>query len=249
DDPALAGRPRDARVHDRGLPVGSARHTGGDRGHGALSEFLAGELRHGRRLRGRRRTDRHLGPDGSREHDADPEQARSHGTRERPPAPSVARHRVGRRRPRRWRPRVREAPGKSRHPGLHRARSPARALRPPGCHDHYHHWVMTKRSAGQLRRQQILDEAQQLFNRQGFRETNLDDVAVRLGIKRQAIYYYFKSKEDVLWELVELASSTLTASAAAIFEADLDPEAKLASLVDNHVRQLLSDPEIFRLDV
>jgi AcrR family transcriptional regulator len=105
------------------------------------------------------------------------------------------------------------------------------------------------RPAGQLRRRQILEEAQELFNRQGFRETNLDDVAVRLGIKRQAIYYYFKSKEDVLWELVELASSTLTASAAAIFEADLDPDAKMASLVENHVRQLLSEPEIFRLDV
>jgi len=108
---------------------------------------------------------------------------------------------------------------------------------------------MTQRRTGQLRRQQILDEAQQLFNRQGYRETNLDDVAVKLGFKRQAIYYYFKSKEDVLWELVERASSTLTASAAAIFEADLDAESKLSALIDNHVRQLLSDPEIFRLDV
>jgi AcrR family transcriptional regulator len=108
---------------------------------------------------------------------------------------------------------------------------------------------MTTKRSGNLRRQEILDEAQRLFNRQGFRETNLDDVAAKLGIKRQAIYYYFKSKEDVLWELVELASNTLTASAAEIFDADLDPVEKIRALIDNHVRQLLSDPEIFRLDV
>jgi AcrR family transcriptional regulator len=99
------------------------------------------------------------------------------------------------------------------------------------------------------RRAQILAEAQRLFNQQGFRETNLEDVAVVLGIKRQAIYYYFKSKEDLLWELVERANTALHQSAEAIFEADLGPADKLTALIDNHVRQLLGDMEIFRLDV
>jgi AcrR family transcriptional regulator len=113
----------------------------------------------------------------------------------------------------------------------------------------YDQVAMTHTTAGYHRRAEILSEAQELFNRQGYRETNLDDVAIRLGIKRQAIYYYFKSKEDLLWELVERASNTLTASAAEIFATDLPPETKLAALIDNHVRQLLGDPEIFRLDV
>jgi AcrR family transcriptional regulator len=99
------------------------------------------------------------------------------------------------------------------------------------------------------RRAQILVEAQRLFNQQGYRETNLEDVAVVLGIKRQAIYYYFRSKEDLLWELVERANTTLHQSAEAIFEAGLGPSAKLAALIDNHVRQLLGDIAIFRLDV
>ncbi|MFF1819776.1 TetR/AcrR family transcriptional regulator [Kribbella sp. NPDC058245] len=108
---------------------------------------------------------------------------------------------------------------------------------------------MAPTTAGSERRVQILNEAQRLFNQQGFRETNLDDVAVRLGVKRQAIYYYFKSKEDILWELVERASTTLAESAESIFTADLPPERKIEALVDNHVRQLLGDIEIFRLDV
>jgi TetR/AcrR family transcriptional regulator, cholesterol catabolism regulator len=108
---------------------------------------------------------------------------------------------------------------------------------------------MGRTSAGSERHAQILNQAQRLFNQQGFRETNLDDVAACLGIRRQAIYHYFRSKEDILWELVERASTSLAGSAESIFTAELPPDRKLAALVDNHVRQLLGDIEIFRLDV
>jgi AcrR family transcriptional regulator len=41
------------------------------------------------------------------------------------------------------------------------------------------------------RREQILQAAQKLFVDQGFRETNLNDVATQLGLRRQAVYHYF----------------------------------------------------------
>jgi TetR/AcrR family transcriptional regulator, cholesterol catabolism regulator len=108
---------------------------------------------------------------------------------------------------------------------------------------------MSETEAAANRRAQILNEAQRLFNKQGYRETNLEDVAAVLGIKRQAIYYYFKSKEDVLWELVERASDQLTVSARGIFDSDLAPVEKLTAVLENHVHQLLGDVEIFRLDI
>jgi AcrR family transcriptional regulator len=55
------------------------------------------------------------------------------------------------------------------------------------------------------RREQILRAAQKLFADKGFRETNLNDVAVQLGFRRQAVYHYFPSKEDILYELIDRA--------------------------------------------
>jgi TetR/AcrR family transcriptional regulator, cholesterol catabolism regulator len=50
-------------------------------------------------------------------------------------------------------------------------------------------------------RTEILDAAQTAFSVNGYRGTSLDEVAQQLGITRQALYYYFPRKVDVLIEL------------------------------------------------
>jgi AcrR family transcriptional regulator len=51
----------------------------------------------------------------------------------------------------------------------------------------------------QVRRDRILQEAARCFNRQGYRGTTIDDIARRLGVSTAALYYYFKSKEELLF--------------------------------------------------
>lgn len=97
------------------------------------------------------------------------------------------------------------------------------------------------------RRNQILDVATALFARQGYRETNLAQIADELGFRRQAVYHYFRAKDDILYELIAEAGEAMKASAGPIFEADSPPEDKLADLVRNHVRVVLSDPSRFRV--
>lgn len=97
------------------------------------------------------------------------------------------------------------------------------------------------------RREQILQAAQKLFADQGFRETNLGDVATQLGFRRQAVYHYFRSKDDILYELIDRAGRAVVASAQSILEAGLPPPDMLAQLVRNHVRQLLTNVDIFRI--
>ena len=63
------------------------------------------------------------------------------------------------------------------------------------------------------RREQILQAAQKLFADQGFRETNLNDVATQLGFRRQAVYHYFRSKEEILYELIDRAGQAVSAAA------------------------------------
>jgi TetR/AcrR family transcriptional regulator, cholesterol catabolism regulator len=102
-------------------------------------------------------------------------------------------------------------------------------------------------SRGEIRREQILDVSEEFFAERGFDDTNLDLVANRLGLKRQAIYYYFRSKDDILIELVERAGGALHSAVMPTFASDLDPPEKLARVLVNHVEHVLGNAVAFRV--
>jgi AcrR family transcriptional regulator len=52
----------------------------------------------------------------------------------------------------------------------------------------------------QDKRDAILKQSARLFSDQGFANVSLDDVAEKIGIAKPAIYYYFSSKEQILFE-------------------------------------------------
>lgn len=52
-------------------------------------------------------------------------------------------------------------------------------------------------------RERILDVALELFTEQGYEQTSLREIAERLGVTKAALYYHFKSKEDIVSSLVE----------------------------------------------
>lgn len=55
---------------------------------------------------------------------------------------------------------------------------------------------------------QILENATRLFAERGFAGTNLQDVAEATGLTRPALYYYVRSKEDLLSKVLEVLSRT-----------------------------------------
>ena len=52
----------------------------------------------------------------------------------------------------------------------------------------------------QLKFQSILSEAAQLFNWQGSRATTLVDIAGSLKLTKTCVYYYVKTKEDLVYQ-------------------------------------------------
>lgn len=55
----------------------------------------------------------------------------------------------------------------------------------------------------ELMEQRVFEVASQLFSERGFTGTTLQDIADAMGVSRPALYYYVKSKEDILAHLVE----------------------------------------------
>lgn len=51
-----------------------------------------------------------------------------------------------------------------------------------------------------LTREKILQESARVFNRRGYHGTTLDDIARALGVTKAALYYYVKSKEELLYQ-------------------------------------------------
>jgi AcrR family transcriptional regulator len=54
----------------------------------------------------------------------------------------------------------------------------------------------------QIRINEILDAAEPLFYAKGYNETAINEIAKKVGVVEGTLYYYFKSKEEILEALV-----------------------------------------------
>ena len=95
---------------------------------------------------------------------------------------------------------------------------------------------------------EIYEHAIRLFAERGFAGTSLQDIADALGITRPALYYYVKSKDELL---AKLAADVAGGSAAQITELaarpDLDAAGKLREIARLTVVRQATQPERFRL--
>ena len=97
-------------------------------------------------------------------------------------------------------------------------------------------------------RRNVLEAAARLFAQRGFGGTNLQDIAESLGISRPALYYYFKSKEDILTSLVEEVTVFSGHQATELAsKTDFNPSETLRQMVFNHAKWLLEHPVEFRV--
>jgi len=53
-------------------------------------------------------------------------------------------------------------------------------------------------------REKILKVATKLFARKGFDGARVDEIAQKAGVNKALIYYYFKSKEEILEEIMKV---------------------------------------------
>ena len=66
------------------------------------------------------------------------------------------------------------------------------------------------------RRNEILDVAERLFCTRGYDNTSTNDILAEIGIARGTLYYYFKSKEDILDAMIDRSLGEIMTKASHI---------------------------------
>jgi AcrR family transcriptional regulator len=85
------------------------------------------------------------------------------------------------------------------------------------------------------RRDQILLATAQLFREKTFLGTSIEDIASKVKINKATIYFYFKSKEQMLYEIMSKALERLTGEAQTIVNGDASPATKMEFLIKLHL--------------
>lgn len=88
----------------------------------------------------------------------------------------------------------------------------------------------------------ILLAAGELFFSKGYTATSIEDIASAADVNKASIYYYFQSKNQMLFQISKKAMDELLDMARPIAELDLPPEQKLEQLVRGHINWQVSRP-------
>jgi AcrR family transcriptional regulator len=100
------------------------------------------------------------------------------------------------------------------------------------------------RSRRQLRREEILEAAAQLFAKHGFHGVSIDDIGGAVGISGPGLYRHFPSKEAILAEMLLSVSQQLLDGGSRRVIAAPDASAALDSLLRWHIDFTLSQPTL-----
>lgn len=99
-----------------------------------------------------------------------------------------------------------------------------------------------------LMENQIFEQATRLFGERGFAGTSLQDVADAMGMSRPALYYYVKSKDELLAKLVtEITEGPAAEMRSVADRTDLDSVGKLRAIARLIVVRRATQPARFRL--
>ena len=81
-------------------------------------------------------------------------------------------------------------------------------------------------------REQILARAAELFARQGYSATSMNQVAEACGVSKPSLYHYVRDKDQLLVEIAEGHVAKLNALVEEVRREPLAPEARLRRLIE-----------------
>lgn len=95
-------------------------------------------------------------------------------------------------------------------------------------------WIMSISKT----RQVLVDVARQLFAKNGFENTTMNDIALLSKKGRRTLYTYFKSKEDVYYAVIESELERLSDKMDEVAARKISPQDKVIELIYTHLNMI-----------
>ena len=88
-----------------------------------------------------------------------------------------------------------------------------------------------------IRINEILDVADYLFFTKGYDATTINDITKKMGVAQGMLYYYFKSKEEILEKMLDRHADSLMSEIKTIIDLNSSPTEKISLTISNVLRK------------
>ena len=88
-----------------------------------------------------------------------------------------------------------------------------------------------------IRINEILDVADYLFFTKGYDATTINDITKKMGVAQGMLYYYFKSKEEILEKMLDRHADSLMTEIKTIIDLNSSPTEKISLTISNVLRK------------
>jgi AcrR family transcriptional regulator len=96
----------------------------------------------------------------------------------------------------------------------------------------------------EVRLVEIYFAAAKLIRSKGFQATSLQDIAREVGLTKAGLYHYIRSKEQLLYEIMNYAMDRVDRDVIAPVREIQDPELRLALIASSYARLVIGNQEI-----
>lgn len=91
----------------------------------------------------------------------------------------------------------------------------------------------------EIKREHILKAAASVFASKTYSGASMQDIADLVKLKKQSLYHYFASKEDIFYELIHLALIEQIENLKPILKSTLNPAEKLHHAIATHLSNFI----------
>ncbi len=104
-----------------------------------------------------------------------------------------------------------------------------------------------RKSVKNERIEEIYSSALKVFAEKGFNKATLDEIAEMVDITKPALYFYFKSKDDLFFSLIKSRFLKLNEVLDNVFEQNIDSMQKLKNYIDTFLGFFKTNKNFFTI--